>query len=276
MTTLLPRDPIPLQQGAIYRARLSVPCLGTKDAVRDGLTGQGWQDVEIWDAGGVPSNWPSDQRDSPGSCFGPVGSRTLFLQGRFGLSDRSIPLSDIESKHVDVLAMWLHAAAASTVSGADALSVSPGDGLLRLDPSSAFYQNVYLPALSTQAYAVPSQPHAPGAWVRVAVPSPVISNLLVPTMQTGAAWVAERTPFQAIVLDRAGVANAWGLYLIAMPSEEARALAAGPNAVVAMLDEAPPAALPVATHADLGGGEKLVALGIGAAVGWAIARLAVR
>ena len=261
-TELLPADPIPLRQGAVYRARILVPFVGTVAAVKSGLEDQGWRDVQVWKKGQTPSDWPADQLDDPSG----LTSWTAYAQGSFSLSDRSIPRGDIP--HVDVLAMWMDKEPAGTPAQSQAPFVMGGDGMLHVD--EAWRASVLDPTSTTQAWSVPSQQHAPGEWVRVGKFDPAG---LQPTPMTGGSWVStKQAQGLSIVVDRAAAERGVGVYLIAMPPAQAHALAAGPGAVVAHI-EPTQTAIQAEKKPAASAGTKIAALAVGVAAGWFLTRL---
>jgi hypothetical protein len=93
-----------LTQGYIYRARMLIKAPGfvaTEGKVASALGQQGFSEVQFFDKNSLPADWPADQAADKSGAF----SWTAFLQGKFGLTDRTIPLGDLPGT-VEVLAMW--------------------------------------------------------------------------------------------------------------------------------------------------------------------------
>lgn len=107
ISAILP-DGIHLTQNGVYRGRLSVSFLGTQSAVSDGLGKQGFTEVVFFDKNALPADWPADQQTDEAKWPNWTG----YLQGRFTMTDRVIPLSELPAG-ITLNSMWLYSAAAA-------------------------------------------------------------------------------------------------------------------------------------------------------------------
>lgn len=98
---------IVLSQNVIYRARLEVvPPYGpaaTEGAVSEELGKQGFADIHFYAKGELPNTWPDTERADDSGFMG----KTYYLEGKFTLSNRTIPLSELGSK-VNLRGMWVY------------------------------------------------------------------------------------------------------------------------------------------------------------------------
>lgn len=98
---------IVLEQNYIYRARLAVvPPFGpaaTESAVRDELGKQGFADIRFYEKDRLPADWPPTEKEDDSGFMG----KMYYLEGRFTLSGRKIPISELGSK-VALKGMWLY------------------------------------------------------------------------------------------------------------------------------------------------------------------------
>jgi hypothetical protein len=103
-------DGIHLVQNGIYRGRLlvlvpKIPLVSDQRVVKGKLEAQGFTDVTFFDKNALPPDWPADQTGDPSSG----GQWTAYAQGRFTLTDRVIPTSELGS-NVTLYGMWLQQA----------------------------------------------------------------------------------------------------------------------------------------------------------------------
>ena len=119
MNNVLLSDGIHLTQNAVYRGRLSVSFLGSQKAVSDGLGKQGFTEVVFFEKDALPADWPDDQKADEANW----PNWEAYLQGRFTMTDRVIPLSELPSG-ITLNGMWLQQAPA----GAPAIPPPPGPG----------------------------------------------------------------------------------------------------------------------------------------------------
>lgn len=106
ITSAIFSDGIHMLQDGVYRGRLVIHApkmIAGEDTVRSALGDQGFTEVLFFDKNNLPSDWPADQRDDPSSSF----QWTAFMQGRFTMTDRVIPVSELGTK-VTLLGMWIN------------------------------------------------------------------------------------------------------------------------------------------------------------------------
>lgn len=104
-------DGIHLVQNGVYRGRMlihAMKVLAGEGTVSDKLSKQGFADITFFDKDDLPSDWPEDQKEDPSDAF----RWTAYLQGRFTLTDRVIPLSELGTR-VTLYGMWLQQSAAA-------------------------------------------------------------------------------------------------------------------------------------------------------------------
>jgi hypothetical protein len=99
-------DAVVLEQNAVYRARLCVVPpygpLASEDMLRSKLGDQGFSEVVFYPKTALPANWPAEERADDSGFMGEMH----YLQGRFVLSSRRVPLSKMGSQ-VALRGMWL-------------------------------------------------------------------------------------------------------------------------------------------------------------------------
>lgn len=96
-----------LEQNVIYRARLEVvPPYGvgaTEAAVADELGKQGFANIHFYQKDKLPADWPPTESQDDSGFMG----KSYYLEGRFVLSGRRIPLSELGNK-VALRGMWVY------------------------------------------------------------------------------------------------------------------------------------------------------------------------
>jgi hypothetical protein len=96
-----------LEQNVIYRSRLEVvPPFGpaaTEGAVGEELGKQGFANIRFFERDKLPVDWPSTEKADDSGFMG----KTYYLEGRFTLSARRIPLSELGNK-VNLRSMWVY------------------------------------------------------------------------------------------------------------------------------------------------------------------------
>jgi hypothetical protein len=106
---------IVLAQNVIYRARLEVvPPYGvgaTEGAVSDELGKQGFANIRFYPKDKLPADWPPTESEDESGFMG----KSYYLEGRFVLSARRIPLSELGNK-VALRGMWIYLVPISTPS----------------------------------------------------------------------------------------------------------------------------------------------------------------
>jgi len=100
-------DAVVLLENVIYRARLEVvPPFGpaaTEGAVAEELAKQGFANIRFYEKGKLPADWPSTEAVDDSGFLG----KSYYLEGRFTLSGRRIPLTELGTK-VALKGMWVH------------------------------------------------------------------------------------------------------------------------------------------------------------------------
>jgi hypothetical protein len=99
-------DGIHMTQNGVYRGRLLIHAphfIAGESTVRDKLAEEGFTDVLFFEKNNLPPDWPTDQHEDPSSSF----QWTAFMQGRFTMTDRVIPVSELGS-NVTLLGMWIN------------------------------------------------------------------------------------------------------------------------------------------------------------------------
>lgn len=96
-----------LEQNVIYRARLEVvPPFGaaaTEGAVAEELGKQGFANIRFYPKDRLPVDWPPTETADESGFMG----KSYYLEGRFVLSGRRIPLSELGNK-VALRGMWVY------------------------------------------------------------------------------------------------------------------------------------------------------------------------
>lgn len=97
---------IDLTQGAVYRSRLCVVppygLLATEATLRSKLGDEGFSEIVFYPKSELPADWPATEREDDSGFMGAMH----YLQGRFVLSSRRVPLSKMGSQ-VALRGMWL-------------------------------------------------------------------------------------------------------------------------------------------------------------------------
>ncbi len=99
-------DGIHMLQNGVYRGRLLIhawSAVAGEGTVRGKLEEQGFTDVVFFKKNNLPADWPADQKEDPSRDF----QWTAFVQGRFTMTDRVIPLSELGT-NVTLLGMWIN------------------------------------------------------------------------------------------------------------------------------------------------------------------------
>lgn len=122
--SVLQGNAVVLVENVIYRARLEVvPPFGpaaTEGAVAEELGKQGFANITFYDKAKLPPDWPGTETKDESGFMG----KSYYLEGRFTLTSRTIPLSELGTK-VTLRGMWVYLVPIP-LPGAPPVSVPPG------------------------------------------------------------------------------------------------------------------------------------------------------
>jgi len=152
ITSILYDQGLHLRQNVIYRARMLIKAPGivaTEGKVREALEAEGFRDIRFIDKDGLPPDWPGTERDDPSGAF----SWTAYLEGRFSLTDRVIPLSELPGT-VDVLGMWADLAAPAAPPPVAQVQPPPAPSGPPVDVAAAFRAYAQQGGISTGSKVV--------------------------------------------------------------------------------------------------------------------------